>query len=63
MERKNSMENAKIAVSMVIKLMNAKEKPKFEEKCHKCKKPGHKASECRSKPFNLVEQFVRAIFV
>ena len=42
--------------------MNARKKQKFEGKCHKFKKQGHKASKCRSKPFNPVEQFVKAIF-
>ena len=31
-------------------------------KCHKCKKHGHKAFQCRSKSFNLAEQLVKAIF-
>ena len=39
-----------------------KEKPKFEGKCHKCKRHGHMASECKSKPFNPAEQLVKAMF-
>ena len=38
------------------------EKPKFEGKCHKCKKYGHKSLECKTKIANLVEQIVKAIF-
>ena len=42
--------------------MECKEKPKFEDKCHKCNKQGHKALECRSKPPNSTEKIVKAIF-
>ena len=43
------------------KANECKEKPKFEGKCHKCKKQGHNVSECKSKSFNPVEQIVKAI--
>ena len=36
--------------------------PKFEGNCHKCKMPGHKAFQCRSKSFNPAERLVKAIF-
>ena len=37
-------------------------KPKFEDKCHKCKKYGHKSSKCKIKILNPAEQTIKAIF-
>ena len=42
------MENATIAITMAIGKMNAR-KTKFEGKCYKCKKYGHKSSERKTK--------------
>ena len=39
-----------------------KEKPRFEGKCHICKKRGQKASKWKTKTLNLVEKIVKAIF-
>ena len=44
------------------KANECKEKPKFEDKCHKCKRHGHKASKCRSKSFNPAKQLLKVIF-
>ena len=62
MEKKNSMVNVTIATNMVTKANECKEKPKFEGKCHKCKKQGHKASDCRTKSFNPIEKIAKEIF-
>ena len=59
MEKKNSMENIIITISMVTRLI---EKPKFEGKCNKCKKQGHKASDYRTKSFTPTKKIVKAIF-
>ena len=62
MVKLNSMENFTIEISMVIGKNECKEKPKFEDKCHKCKKHGHKSSEYKTKILNPAEQIVKAIF-
>ena len=62
MERQNLMESATIAINMVTRLMNARRNQNLKANVTNCNKQGHKAFECKSKPSNLAEQIIKAIF-